>query len=54
MAPLSPSTPSGTVRYRFQAMGGLGSLQLPGPRSILTDAAAQGAIDEVLRIEAKY
>jgi len=40
--------------YRFMAMGGPASLQLPGPRTAQTDAMAQSAVDEVLRIEAKY
>jgi len=46
--------PLATARYTFQAMGGPASLQLPAPRSSHTDALARQAIQEVLRIEAKY
>jgi thiamine biosynthesis lipoprotein len=45
---------SGLARYAFRAMGGPASLQLPGPRNAETDTLAQRAIDEVLRIEARY
>jgi thiamine biosynthesis lipoprotein len=45
---------SGLVVYAFRAMGGTASLQLPGPRSPQADALARRAIDEVLRIEARY
>ena len=45
---------SGLVVYTFRAMGGPASLQLAGPRDTRTDALAQRAIDEVLRIEARY
>lgn len=46
--------PLATARYTFHAMGGPASLQLPAPRSSHTDALARQAIQEVLRIEAKY
>lgn len=45
---------SGLAVYGFRAMGGPASLQLPGPRSAGSDALARRAIDEVLRIEARY
>jgi thiamine biosynthesis lipoprotein len=45
---------SGLAVYTFRAMGGPASLQLPGPRGAGTDALAQRAIGEVLRIEARF
>jgi thiamine biosynthesis lipoprotein len=48
------AAPAGLAVYSFRAMGGPASLQLAGPRDARTDALAQRAIDEVLRIEARY
>jgi thiamine biosynthesis lipoprotein len=43
-----------TFRYRFRAMASLHELMLGTPDRVLADRAAHAAIDDVLRIEAKY